>query len=116
VPDPVKRADAQTLIDLMRKASGHEATLWGPSIIGFGSVHYVYETGREGDMPLVGFSPRKAATVLYGVANFDGSQALLAQLGKYSQGKGCLYLKRLSDVNVDVLGKLIEGAVRARAR
>jgi hypothetical protein len=92
-------------------------TIWGPSIVGFGSYHYTYESGREGDMPIVGFSPRKAANVLYGTIDFGGAKALLAKLGKHTTGKGCLYIKKLADVDVKVLETLVEKAVAAtRAR
>jgi len=91
--------------------------MWGPSIVGFGSRHYKYESGREGDTPLAGFSPRKAATVLYGLKGFDGSEALFARLGKHTAGKGCVYIKKLADVDRKVLEALVAGAVAAeRAR
>src|SRR5579864_6989682 len=82
-----RRTDAKMLVKLMQKASGEKAQMWGPSIIGFGSHHYRYDSGREGDMPLIAFSPRKAATVLYNVASFSGSNGLLAKLGKHTTGK-----------------------------
>lgn len=92
-------------------------TLCGPSIIGFGSYHYTYDSGREGDMPLVAFSPRKAATVLYNAIGFSGSEALLAKLGKHTTGKGCLYIKKLADVDQEALEALIVKSVAAiRAR
>src|SRR5579862_6857545 len=97
--DPTRRSDAKLLVQLMRRASGEKPTMWGPSIIGFGSYHYTYDSGREGDMPLIGFSPRKAATVLY---NMTGSEALRAKLGKHATGKGCLYIKKLADVDQKV--------------
>src|SRR5271156_710576 len=78
--DPTKRADAKALVKLMQSASGEKPKMWGPSIVGFGSYHYIYDTGREGDMPLVAFSPRKAAIVLYHLTKFSGAEALLAQL------------------------------------
>ncbi len=112
IADATKRADAKTLVKLMRKATGEKAKMWGPSIIGFGSHHYKYETGREGDMPLVGFSPRKAAMVLYGLKVDD---ALLAKLGKCTSGKGCVYVKKLADVDQKVLDALVVAAVRARS-
>jgi hypothetical protein len=91
--------------------------MWGPSIIGFGSYHYRYESGREGDMPLIGFSPRKAATVLYNMLGSSDSAALLAKLGKHTTGKGCLYIKKLADVDQQVLQALAAKAVaRTRAR
>ena len=111
VADPGKRADAVALVKLMESATGEEPKMWGPSIIGFGSCHYVYESGREGDMPLVGFSPRKAATVLYLMLGSGGSDALLAQLGKHTTGKGCLYINRLADVDQQVLKVLVARCV-----
>ena len=115
--DETRRADAKILARLMHKVTGKEPAMWGPSIVGFDSSHYTYESGREGDMPIVGFSPRKAANVLYGTTGFDGAEALLAKLGKHSTGKGCLYIKSLADVDVKVLETLVEDAVAAtRAR
>jgi hypothetical protein len=114
VTDPAKRADAKALVKLMQSATGEKPKMWGPSIIGFGSHHYVYESGREGDMPLAGFSPRKAATVLYGVTGFSESGELLAKLGKHSTGKGCLYIKKLADVDPKVLEKLVVKAVASK--
>jgi hypothetical protein len=114
IPDAAQRADAKALVTLMQAESGEKPKMWGPSIIGFGSLHYVYQSGREGDMPLIAFSPRKAAIVLYGIAGSSGSKALLAKLGKHSMGKGCLYLKRLADVDETVLKKLVAKAIAAR--
>ena len=91
--------------------------MWGPSIIGFGSYHYTYDSGREGDMPLISFSPRKAATVLYNMTGFSDSEALLAKLGKHTTGKGCLYIKKLSDVDQQVLQALaVKSVASTRAR
>jgi|SRR5450631_2721359 Domain of unknown function (DU1801) len=112
--DPTKRADAKALIGLMKSAAGEEPRMWGPSIIGFGSYHYKYESGREGDTVLVGFSPRKPATVLYGVMGSEDAESLLAKLGKHTTGKGCLYIKKLSDVDRTVLEQLIIGSVVAK--
>jgi hypothetical protein len=115
--DPTRRADAKELVKLMQRAAGEKPKMWGLSIIGFGSYHYTYDSGREGDMPLIGFSPRKAATVLYNVTGFSDSEALLAKLGKHTRGKGCLYIKRLADVDQPVLEALVVKAVAAmRAR
>jgi hypothetical protein len=115
--DRTRRADAQALVKLMQSAAGEKPKMWGPSIIGFGSYHYKYESGREGDMPLIGFSPRKAATVLYNITGFSDSKALLAKLGKYTTGKGCLYIKKLADVDQIVLETLVVKSVAAlRAR
>src|SRR5512140_3234740 len=99
--DPARRADGKALVKLLESAAGEKPKMWGPSIIGFGSVHYKYESGREGDMPLIGFSPRKATLVLYGLAG-SRSDALLAKLGKHTTGKGCLYIRKLADVDTAV--------------
>jgi hypothetical protein len=111
--DEPRRKDAKALAKLMQKVTGEKPAMWGPSIVGFDSYHYTYDSGREGDMLIVGFSPRKAANVLYGAIGFDGAEALLAKLGKHSTGKGCLYIKKLADVDVNVLETLIEKAVAA---
>jgi hypothetical protein len=112
ITDPARRADAKTLVKLMQEASGEKPQMWGPSIIGFGSYHYKYDSGREGDMPVVGFSPRKAATVLYGVA---GPRDLLPKLGKHTTGKGCLYIKKLADIDPQVLETMVVKALRIRS-
>jgi hypothetical protein len=109
--EPARRSDARVLMGLMKRATGEKPKLWGPSIIGFGSFHYTYESGREGDTVLVGFSPRKAATVLYGVTGSKTAPRLLAKLGKHTTGKGCLYIKKLADVDQQVLEQLIVTAV-----
>lgn len=115
--DPDKRADAKALVKLMQSAAGEKPKMWGPSIIGFGSYHYTYDSGREGDMPLIGFSPRKAAIVLYNMTGFSGSEALIAKLGKYTTGKACLYIKKLADVDQRALRELVVKSVAAsRAR
>ena len=115
--DPARRADAKALVKLMQSAAGEKPKMWGPSIIGFGSYHYKYESGREGDMPLIGFSPRKAANVLYGMTGSSDSKALLAKLGKYTTGKGCVYIKKLADVDRQVLEAMAFKAIAAmRAR
>lgn len=112
IPDDAKRADAKALVKMMQAATGEKPKLWGPSIVGFGTHHYVYESGREGDMPVVAFSPRKPAIVLYiGVAD---TEPLLTKLGKYTKGKGCLYIKKLADVDAKVLEKMIAKAVARR--
>ena len=117
LPDESQRADAKALVKVMQGATGEKPKMWGPSIIGFGSYHYVYESGREGDMPIVGFSPRKAATVIYGLRASSDAESLLAKLGKHTTGKGCVYIKRLSDVDQKVLSTLItKSAVATRAR
>jgi uncharacterized protein DUF1801 len=113
IADETRRADARMLVKLMQSATGEKPAMWGPSIIGFGSYHYVYESGREGDMPIAGFSPRKAANVIYGMALGDSAE-LLAKLGKHTTGKGCLYIKKLADVDRKVLEALVQKAVAVR--
>jgi Domain of unknown function (DU1801) len=113
IPDAARRADAEALVHLLKDATGDEPRMWGPAIIGFGSYHYRYESGREGDMPLISFSPRKAATVLYNATQGRDAQALLARLGKYSTGKGCLYIKKLADVDRDVLKAMMAASLAA---
>jgi Domain of unknown function (DU1801) len=113
--DDTRRADAKALVKLMQSATGEKPKMWGPSIIGFGSYHYTYESGREGDMPLAGFSPRKAATVLYGMTGFSDSAALLAKLGKHTTGGGCLYIKKLADVDRKVLEALVLKAFQSHS-
>ena len=110
-------AEARVLIELMQGVTGEKPVMWGPSIIGFGSYHYKYASGHEGDAPIVGFSPRKANLVVYIVLGFDGMEGLLAALGRYTTGKSCLYLKRLADADPDVLRQMVEtSVVRVRAR
>ena len=98
----------------MAKATKQPATMWGPGIVGFGSYHYRYDSGREGDMCIVGFSSRKSEISLYGLQAAAGADALLAKLGKHREGKGCVYIKRLGDVDVNVLEKLVAAAATAR--
>lgn len=106
VADANQRADAEIIRAMMERLSGEPATMWGPSIIGFGSYHYRYESGREGEMCRIGFSPRKGQTVLYLIDGFEGHAELMARLGKHKTGKSCLYVKRLSDIDETVLEEL----------
>jgi len=103
IADENQRADARSLIAMMMGLSGEPATMWGPSIIGFGRYRYRYDSGREGEMCRIGFSPRKGQTVLYLIDGFQGHAELMAKLGKHKTGKSCLYVKRLSDINLVVL-------------
>ncbi|GIJ44285.1 hypothetical protein Val02_11710 [Virgisporangium aliadipatigenens] len=107
VADPRRRADAQAACALISEVTGEEPAMWGTAIVGFGTYHYRYATGREGDWMAVGLSPRKQALTLYVSAGFDGYADLLARLGPHSTGKGCLYVKRLSDVDESVLRELV---------
>ena len=117
IADERQRADSERLIALMSRVTGEPATMWGPSIIGFGSYHYRYASGRQGDAPLVGFSPRRSALTLYASAGDDVRADVLARLGPHKVGKGCVYLKRLSDVDEQALVELIRaGAAFTRAQ
>jgi hypothetical protein len=110
VRSEVKRKDSHELVAMMQELTGAPPKMWGPSIIGFGEYHYVYESGREGDICLTGFSPRSGAIVVYlgpGIEN----EKLMAKLGKHKHGKGCLYINRLDDVDRGVLRKLIEHSI-----
>jgi hypothetical protein len=108
-----RRADARTLCELMASITGEPAVMWGPSIVGFGSCHYRHESGRTGDAPLAAFSPRKANLVVYLVDGYqDRYPKLLEQLGPHKTGRSCLYLKRLADVDLDVLRQLVERSMR----
>ena len=107
-----KRSDGLQLIGIMQLATGFEPTMWGPSIIGFGSFHYRYESGREGDSFLAGFSPRKQNITIYVTPGFGEYENLLEKLGKHKIGKGCLYIKRLSDVDEKILTKLISTSAK----
>lgn len=107
-----KIEDSFALIELMKEASGHEPVMWGPSIIGFGKYHYVYKSGREGDAPLLGFSPRKSAISLYVFTGLDEHKTYLDGLGKYKMGKACIYVKKLEDIDLDVLKKLMQHTIK----
>jgi hypothetical protein len=112
VEHPVRRRDGLRLLALMAEATGQEPQMWGPTIVGFGCYHYKYGTGREGDGPAVGFSPRKASLSLYGLGGAPASGPLLARLGKHRIGAGCLYLNKLDDVDEAVLAELIRAGYR----
>lgn len=111
VQDDSQRADAHRLVAIMEKRSGHPPKMWGPSIIGFGQYHYRYESGREGDMCRIGFSPRKGQTVIYLLDGYQDHGPQLARLGKHKIGKSCLYIKRLSDIDETVLEEMIQGSL-----
>ena len=110
VENPQRRADSFRLLDIMREATGEEPVMWGPSIVGFGTYHYRYASGREGDWMLTGFSPRKQALTAYIMAGFYRYDDLMARLGTFTTGKSCLYLKRLDDVDESVLRELISAS------
>jgi hypothetical protein len=112
VADEEKRKDCRTLLRIMKKVVGEEPVMWGPSIVGFGSYHYKYASGHEGDACLAGFSPRKQDLTLYLMPGFAHRGKLLARLGKHKTGKACLYLKRLADVDLAILEELVSASVK----
>lgn len=107
VENATRRADAQKLLKIYQKITEHPPVMWGPSIIGFGSYHYVYDSGREGDMPLAAFSPRKSNLTVYVGNNFKDAESLFSILGKHKKSKACLYINKLADVDLTVLEKII---------
>ncbi|UAL52694.1 DUF1801 domain-containing protein [Bacillus sp. CMF21] len=111
VDSPKKREDAYQLLDIFTETAGFEAKMWGPSIIGFGSYHYKYASGHEGDAPLVGFSPRKAKISLYFAPGETKREELLKEFGKHTNGKACVYINKVADINVEVLKKLIQESI-----
>ncbi|MCB2230581.1 DUF1801 domain-containing protein [bacterium] len=111
VDDEGRREDCRTLMKIMKKATKADPVMWGDSIVGFGTYHYVYESGREGDWFMVGFSPRKKNFSIYLMGGLEHQSEHLAKLGKHKTGKGCLYVNRLSDINVDVLTSMVQSAV-----
>ncbi|MCE9521179.1 MAG: DUF1801 domain-containing protein [Alphaproteobacteria bacterium] len=113
IADEEKRNDCAKLVDIMQKASKSPPVMWGTSIVGFGSYTYKYESGREGDWPIVGFSPRKQNLTLYIMPGFEDYGELLKKLGKHSTGKSCLYVKRLADIDLGVLKTIVTRSVAA---
>lgn len=112
IADEQKRTDSFRVLELMKQVTGMEPKMWGSSIVGFGSYHYRYESGREGDMIIAGFSPRKQNLTIYNMGSIEQHDDLFKQLGKYTLGKGCLYIKRLDDVELPTLKRLIEESVK----
>ncbi len=109
--DEAKREDADAILAMMQEITGEEPVMWGGSIIGFGSYHYVYASGQEGDWPIAGFSPRKRNFSLYIMAGFDEYDEILERLGKHKTGKSCLYINKLADIDSDVLHELVTASV-----
>jgi hypothetical protein len=107
VENEVKRNDAFELLKIMQETTGFEPKMWGPSIIGFGSYHYKYDSGHEGDAPLAGFSPRKTALTVYFYLPEEKREELLKKLGKHTSSKACIYIKKLADVDIEILKKII---------
>ena len=115
IEDPQRRADCHTVLAMMQKAAGAPAVMWGPAIVGFGRYRMTYADGRTGDWPIIGFSPRKNDLTLYLSSDYEGHAGLMARLGKHKASKACLYLKRLSDIDVSVLDSLIHRTVEIMA-
>ena len=113
IKDEERRRDCRELSRLMARVSRQKSKMWGPSIVGFGSYHYKYESGHEGDCCIVGYSSRKPAISVYLMGDFPGRKELLARLGKHKMAKVCLYIRRLSDVDAKVLEKLVAGSIKA---
>jgi hypothetical protein len=111
LPDPQRRHDAERLVEIISGLVGEPPRMWGSSIIGFGSYHYKYDSGREGDMARIGFSPRAKETVIYLVEGYAGKEELLARLGKHRIGKSCLYIKKLAEVDQEVLEELMRASL-----
>ncbi len=116
VTDERRRRDARTILNLMRKTTKAEPRMWGDSMVGFGSYHYKYETGREGDWFVTGFSPRRQNLTLYLMAGFHGCDDLLKKLGKHKVGKSCLYLKSLDDIHLPTLRELVKRSVKGLSK
>ena len=112
IPDKERRDDCFAIAKMMEEATGAKPKMWGPSIVGFGSFHYKYDSGREGDWLLTGFSPRKNDLTLYLMMGFEKHRELMEQLGKHKTGKSCLYIKRLDDIHVPTLKKLIKASLK----
>ncbi|MFB9110514.1 DUF1801 domain-containing protein [Flavobacterium gyeonganense] len=110
-PDEAKRKDALELLKIMQEVTGFEPKMWGSGIIGFGNYHYKYESGHEGEAPLTGFSPRKDAVSLYLSSSFENKEELLSKFGKHKAGKGCIYIKKLTDINAEILKQMISLSV-----
>ena len=112
VADETRRADCFRIVTIMQDITGEEPKMWGPSIVGFGTFHYKYASGQQGDWPVAAFSPRKQDLTLYIMAGFDRYDALMTKLGKHKTGGSCLYLKRLADVDIAVLEELVSTSVK----
>jgi len=108
-----RRKDCDTLLRMMKKATGAQPRMWGPSLVGFGSYRYKYPSGREGEWPITGFSPRKTDMTLYIMPGFTNYGELMGRLGRHKTGKSCLYIKRLADVDLEVLEELVTASVKA---
>lgn len=113
VEHPKRKADSLVVLELMKEITGEPPVMWGKSIVGFGSYHYTYASGRSGDWMKTGFSPRKQSLTLYIMNGFSNYDALLSKLGKFKTGKSCLYINKLEDIDMDVLKSLVRESVQA---
>ncbi len=116
IEDEKKRKDSRVVLKMMKEITGEKPTMWGAAMVGFGSYHYTYASGREGDWFLTGFAPRKQALTLYIMSGFSKYDALLKKLGKFKTGKACLYIKKLEDVHLPTLEELIRRSVKHKAQ
>ncbi|HEV7783491.1 MAG TPA: DUF1801 domain-containing protein [Chitinophagaceae bacterium] len=116
IPGADRQKDAKIIIDIMQGQSGLEPKMWGTAIIGFGTHHYKYESGREGDAPLIGFSPRKTEFVLYLPSEFDKREELLKKFGKHKTGKACIYFKKITDIDVEVMKKMVSNSLKKKLK
>ncbi|MFL5740972.1 MAG: DUF1801 domain-containing protein [Flavisolibacter sp.] len=114
--DAKRRAECTSVIQLIKKSTGLEPRMWGSAIVGFGSYHYTYESGREGDAPLVGLASRANAITLYLGSEFDNRDELMSKLGKHKTGKGCLYIQKLEDIDQSILTKMVKNSVEHRKK
>jgi hypothetical protein len=110
--ETVRQADAKIIIDILKSESGFEPKMWGPAIVGFGTHHYKYESGREGECPIIGFSPRKAEFVLYLASEFEKKDELLKKFGKHKVGKACIYFKKIADIDVTIMKKMVANSLK----
>lgn len=113
IPNEARRKDGLELLEIMKSQIKSEPKMWGPTIVGFGSYHYKYETGHEGDAPLTGFSPRAASLSIYLSPEFEKKDELLAKLGKHKMAKSCLYINKLADVDIKILKQMIKASITA---
>jgi hypothetical protein len=116
IADEATRKDCRAVLKLMKEATGATPKMWGPAIVGFGDWHYKYDSGREGDWFLAGFSPRKANLTLYLLPNLEAHEANLRVLGKHTVGKSCIYIRRLADIDQAVLKRMVRNAMRSAGR
>lgn len=114
--DEIKKNDSLQLLNLFEEVTGFRAKMWGPAIVGFGTYHYKYDSGREGDAPIVAFSPRKQAISLYLSTEFKDKEFLLSQFDKHTKAKSCIYIKKISDINTDILRKMIANSIAEESK